>query len=396
MALALDGTVSLNAGTDELTFSSEHGFADGDIVTYESDLGGSDTSGLVSGTRYRVVVVDEFTIQLQTGHAFTDGDVVTYNSDLPGDASGLVNGATYQVSVVDEFSIKLKDYQVLDGATTDVVNNTITFGSAHQFQDGDILQYHSGLVSDTSGLVDGGRYRVTVIDADTIQLSDSRIIDSLVGGRRCFGGRQRQRLGRRGRRGRGGAQHHRGWLRGVDRSQRRRCDGRRRRGGGGQLGHPVDAVLGRRVGVRERLGGRGRRRFGGRSENIIDGSTLATIEDSTVDTTAGAVTLEAMSDVGIQAFGLAAAISAGGAGAVSVQVAAAGVVAFNTATGSVEASIGRRRQSMRPATSTSWRATNPTSWRCWGRRRSPREARARPRSTSASPPPTPRTPSAAA
>ena len=50
--------------------------------------------------------------------------------------------------MVDEFSIKLKDYQVLDGATTDVVNNTITFGSAHQFQDGDILQYHSGLLSD--------------------------------------------------------------------------------------------------------------------------------------------------------------------------------------------------------------------------------------------------------
>ena len=97
VALALDGTVLLDAGTDKLTFGSEHGFADGDIVTYESDLGGSDTSGLVSGTRYRVVVVDEFTIQLQTGHAFTDGDVVTYNSDLPGDASGLVNGATYQV-----------------------------------------------------------------------------------------------------------------------------------------------------------------------------------------------------------------------------------------------------------------------------------------------------------
>ena len=181
VALALDGTVSLNAGTDELTFGSEHGFADGDIVTYESDLD-PDTSGLVSGNEYRVVVVDEFTIQLQTGHAFADGDVVTYSSDLPGDASGLVDGATYEVELVDAFSIKLKDYQALDGTeSVDIIDNTIQFASAHRFQDGDILEYRSDLGgSDDSGLADGGRYRVTVIDADTIQLSDSRIIDSLA------------------------------------------------------------------------------------------------------------------------------------------------------------------------------------------------------------------------
>ena len=73
--------------------------------------------------------------------------------------------------------------------------------------------------------------------------------------------------------------------------------------------------------------------------NVIDGSTLATIDDSTVDSTAGGVSVEALSDDSIQAFALSAAVAVGGASGVSVKVAAAGVFAFNTLTGSVEASI---------------------------------------------------------
>jgi len=179
LSLALDGSVVLDAVADTLTFTSEHGIADGDIVTYDSDLV-TDTSGLVSGTRYRVAVVDEFTVELQTGHAFADGDIVTYDTNLVSDESGLVDNANYQVVVVDEFSIRLKDYAVLDGSTSvDAFNDHITFTSAHLFQDGDILTYSSDLLNDTSGLADGGRYRVTVINDTTIQLGDSRIIDSL-------------------------------------------------------------------------------------------------------------------------------------------------------------------------------------------------------------------------
>jgi len=73
--------------------------------------------------------------------------------------------------------------------------------------------------------------------------------------------------------------------------------------------------------------------------NEIGGSTLATIADSDIDTTVGAVTVSARSDAGIQAFALSASIAAGGAGTVSVQVAASGVVALNTMTNSIEASI---------------------------------------------------------
>ena len=74
---------------DTLNFTEAHGFAEGDLATYDSDLG-TDTSGLVSGTQYRVVVVDEFTIKLQSDHVFADGDTVTYTSDLGGsDTSGL-------------------------------------------------------------------------------------------------------------------------------------------------------------------------------------------------------------------------------------------------------------------------------------------------------------------
>ena len=54
-------------------------------------------------------MVDAFTIKLQSEHTFIDGDTVTYTSDLGGgDTSGLVSGATYTVVVEDEFNIKLK------------------------------------------------------------------------------------------------------------------------------------------------------------------------------------------------------------------------------------------------------------------------------------------------
>ncbi|MBL8482696.1 MAG: hypothetical protein JNJ60_10895, partial [Rhodocyclaceae bacterium] len=253
--------------------------------------------------------------------------------------SGLVNGAKYQVDVVDEFSIKLKDYKSLNGATTNILNNTIHFASAHGFQDGDILEYQSDQVSDNSGLHDGGRYRVTVMDANTIQLSDSRIIDSLaisaavavaVSGNVSVGVAA------------AGAVAHNTIAGGYEASIIRSDV---------DAAGDVDVVAQDSSAIRAMLFSAAVAVSASGSvavsaamsvaeaENLIDASTLATIEDSTVDTTSGGVTVEAVSDVGIQAFGIAAAISAGGAGAVSVQVAAAGVVAFNTTTSSIEASI---------------------------------------------------------
>lgn len=75
------------------------------------------------------------------------------------------------------------------------------------------------------------------------------------------------------------------------------------------------------------------------ADNNIGGSLLATINDSTVNTTGGAVTVDAFADNTIQAFGQAVGVSAGGAGAVSVNVALSAVVATNIISNSVEASI---------------------------------------------------------
>ena len=118
--------------------------------------------------------------------AFLDNDLIAPASDLHGPLSKAaaalaVLGLLYPFKLLGTYGRPFQDYAVLDGSTSvNVFNDTITFGSAHHFQDGDILAYSSDLISDTSGLVDGGRYRVTVIDADTIQLSDSRIIESLA------------------------------------------------------------------------------------------------------------------------------------------------------------------------------------------------------------------------
>jgi hypothetical protein len=344
LSLALDGTVALNAGLDTLTFTTEHDFNDGDIVTYHSDKG-PDTSGLVDGTRYRVVVVNESTIQLQAAsHTFVDGDIVTYSSNLAIDGSGLANGATYQVVVVDEFSIKLKDFTVLDGSTTvNIFNNTIHFASAHQFQDGDILTYSSNLgILDTSGLQDGGRYRVKVIDANTIQLSDSRIIDSLaisvavsVAASSSFAVSVAA----------AGAVALNTITGGFEASVVRSDVDT-----GGDvdlLAQDNSAILAMLFSAAVSVAASGSAAVGVAvsstvATNTIGGSTLATITDSDVGSPGNEVSsvrVEAISGSSIQAFALSAAIAAGGSGSVSVQIAGTGVAAVNTTTNSIEASI---------------------------------------------------------
>jgi len=85
---------------------------------------------------------------------------------------------------------------------------------------------------------------------------------------------------------------------------------------------------------------------GGTGDDVLVGSTqTATISDSTVDT-AGAVTVSAstydddtLDKMFIESFGVAVGIAAGGAGVASVNVAGAGVVAFNRINNAVEASI---------------------------------------------------------
>jgi hypothetical protein len=220
-------------------------------------------------------------------------------------------------------------------------NDKIQFASTHHFQEGDILTYSSDLTSDTSGLVDGGRYRVTVIDSYTIQLSDSRIIDSLavsasvsVAASSSFAVSVAA----------AGAVAHNtiggGFEASVVSSD---VDAT---GNVNVLAQDSSAIQSMLFSVSVSVAASGSAAVGiavslTEATNTIDGSTLATVADSAVDSTAGAVTVDALSDVGIQAFAISAAIAAGGSGGVSVQGAGTGVIAFNTTTSSIESSIVR-------------------------------------------------------
>ena len=61
----------------------------------------------------------------------------------------------------------------------------------------------------------------------------------------------------------------------------------------------------------------------------MGGSLLATIDDSTVNTSGGAVIVDAFADKTIEANGQAVGVAAGGAGAVSFNVSLSAVVATN-------------------------------------------------------------------
>ncbi|RUU47747.1 hypothetical protein, partial [Mesorhizobium sp. M2C.T.Ca.TU.002.02.1.1] len=75
------------------------------------------------------------------------------------------------------------------------------------------------------------------------------------------------------------------------------------------------------------------------AENTMSGSLLATIDDSTVTSTSGSVTVDAFADNLIEADGVAVGVSVGGAGGVSINVAASAVLATAVLTNVVEASI---------------------------------------------------------
>ncbi len=74
------------------------------------------------------------------------------------------------------------------------------------------------------------------------------------------------------------------------------------------------------------------------ADNSIGGTTIATIDASAVDTP-GAVSLTALADTTIDALGVAVALAVGGSGGVSVSGTGTGVIASNSTTNTIEASI---------------------------------------------------------
>ena len=91
--LALDGTVTFVVGTKTIDFGTgTHGFADGDIVTYATDLP-NDSSGLEAGSTYRVVRVDDSKIKLaaRTRSVEVESSSVSHAINLAGNFPPLLD-----------------------------------------------------------------------------------------------------------------------------------------------------------------------------------------------------------------------------------------------------------------------------------------------------------------
>ncbi|MBL8482410.1 MAG: hypothetical protein JNJ60_09450, partial [Rhodocyclaceae bacterium] len=75
------------------------------------------------------------------------------------------------------------------------------------------------------------------------------------------------------------------------------------------------------------------------AENTLGGSLLATIADSTVSSSGGNVTVEAFAHNALEAYAQSVGVSVGGAGGVSINLAVSAVLANNSLSNDVEASI---------------------------------------------------------
>ena len=152
---------SVNTATDTITIEN-HGLQTGDELLYlaadpdDPDNALTAIGGLESGVTYRVVVVDENTIQL------VRGETISFDTD----ATLSVNpDSTQSVSRKAEISFE-------PDTALDVVENTIRFTTAHGFYTGQVVDY---LVASDGGEAVGGlenesTYVVAVVDDSTIKL----------------------------------------------------------------------------------------------------------------------------------------------------------------------------------------------------------------------------------
>ena len=202
-------TSCVNTVKDTILFGSAHNLLSGDRVVYAKPTGGSTIGGLnLTSTAYFVLVLDERTIRLVAtqsqalspaafvksvpvnnlptsgisgttitlaGHGFANGQAVTYRSPTPlGFTAGQVdlpNGSAG--SIADLTDVAGNNNLVFVDTTPDGVNEGKAI--AHNFSEGDKIVYNATSGDALSpavigGLVDGGIYRVHVINSSTIQL----------------------------------------------------------------------------------------------------------------------------------------------------------------------------------------------------------------------------------
>ncbi|MGD8330942.1 MAG: hypothetical protein PVJ49_16045, partial [Acidobacteriota bacterium] len=168
------GAINLNVGANSnvtaggtIDITAGHGspgaqVSDGTIV---SSQGADPSAGTESSLNYNY-------INFGAPHLLNDGAQIIF----AGSGGGLETGRRYTVVKRDDNTIHLG--AAFNGASVDVLTDTINFPYDHNFETGDLVYYHANGLTEvgadtTSGHLDTGtRYRVFVVDSDSIKLQE--------------------------------------------------------------------------------------------------------------------------------------------------------------------------------------------------------------------------------
>ncbi len=104
-------------------------------------------------------------------HQLNDGANISFTGTTQG---GLENGRQYSVIVRDANSVHLGSS--FGSTDVDPTNDTISI-LGHNFQDGDFVYYHSNSSDVVNGLSNGIRYKIKVIDENTIKLQTTSFVE---------------------------------------------------------------------------------------------------------------------------------------------------------------------------------------------------------------------------
>lgn len=160
----------------------------GGTISITAQHGGGPAS-VSDGTVYSVDGANNFVTFTAIGenvplaHQLSGGETIVYS----GSSGGLVNGQAYNVIFRDGTSLYLGN-TFNAGSQVSTANDTITFSRDHNFREGERVYYQTNGGGLITGLTDGVRYSVNVIDERTIKLlpdgqsENSRNVSSVNGG----------------------------------------------------------------------------------------------------------------------------------------------------------------------------------------------------------------------
>ncbi|HEX6656902.1 MAG TPA: carbohydrate-binding protein, partial [Ilumatobacter sp.] len=173
VTVELDDTNLVKAG-GTITISAEHG--GGGSQTSDGTVLSADNNG-------NYVTLTALGAEVPLAHQLSGGETVIYS----GSCCSLQSGQAYNVIIRDGTSLYLGNtFNASSQVST--ANDTITFSNEHNFFDGEKVYYLTNGGSQITGLTDGDRYSVNVIDEFTIKLLPdgqsevSRNVSSVNGG----------------------------------------------------------------------------------------------------------------------------------------------------------------------------------------------------------------------